>query len=361
VTGEPVRVPVAAEQPYQVTIGRELSGEVVAAVRESSSVAIIHQAALAPTADGLRTELAAAGVRADRVETPDAEDGKELSVAAFCWNVLGRVGLDRDGTVVSVGGGAATDLAGFVAGTWMRGVRVVHMPTSLLGMVDAAVGGKSGINTEAGKNLVGVFHEPAAVFADLTTLDLLPRDELTSGMAEVIKAGFVADPVILDAIEADPAGATDPGGEVLLDLIQRAVAVKARVVSADLRESGHRECLNYGHTLAHAIERREGYRWRHGAAVSLGLVYVAELARLAGRLDEETAARHRRVCELVGLPTRYDRDALPELLEGMQRDKKTRAGMLRFVVLDGLAEPGRLEGPEPALLAAAYRAVAGQA
>jgi 3-dehydroquinate synthase len=353
-----LRVPVATAEPYEVVIGRELRPEVVSAVRDSSSVAIIHSAALAATAEELRGELAEAGVRADRVETPDAEAGKELSVAAFCWNVLGRVGLDRAGTVVGLGGGATTDLAGFVAGTWMRGVRVVHVPTTLLGMVDAAVGGKAGINTEAGKNLVGVFHEPAAVFADLALLGSLPREELVAGMAEIIKAGFIADPAILDAVEADPAGATDPAGEPLAELVHRAVAVKARVVSADLRESGHRECLNYGHTLGHAIERRERYRWRHGAAVSVGMVYVAELARLAGRLDEATAARHRSVCESLGLPTRYEPGALPELMEAMRSDKKTRDGTLRFVVLDGLAEPGRLEGPEPDLLEAAYRAVA---
>jgi 3-dehydroquinate synthase len=354
------RVPVATPQPYEVVIGHGLHAEIVDAARESSSVAIIHQAALASTAEQLRSELSAAGVRTDRVETPDAEDGKELSVAAFCWNVLGRVGLDRAGTVIGLGGGAASDLAGFVAGTWMRGVRVVHVPTTLLGMVDAAVGGKAGINTEAGKNLVGVVHEPAAVFADITTLGSLPPDELSSGMAEVIKAGFVADPAILDAVEANPEATRDPGGELLVELIHRAVAVKARVVAADLRESGLRECLNYGHTLAHAIERREAYRWRHGAAVSVGLVYVAELARLAGRLDEATAARHRRVLELVGLPTHYDADAFAELVESMYGDKKTRARTLRFVVLDGLAKPGRLEAPEPALLQAAYRSVAGE-
>ncbi|HEX5402162.1 MAG TPA: 3-dehydroquinate synthase, partial [Pseudonocardiaceae bacterium] len=267
-------------------------------------------------------------------------------------------GMDRNGVVVGLGGGAVTDLAGFVAGTWMRGVRVVHVPTTLLGMVDAAVGGKAGINTEAGKNLVGVFHEPLAVFADLVTLETLPRNELVAGMGEVIKAGFIADPTILDLIEAEPEAALDPTGDVLGELVRRAVRMKADVVSADLRESSLREVLNYGHTLGHAIERREHYRWRHGAAVSVGLVFAAELARLAGRLDDETAARHRAVLASVGLPTGYDADALPELLDGMRRDKKTKAGMLRFVVLDGLAEPGRLEGPDPDLLAAAYAAVA---
>ena len=294
---------------------------------------------------------------AHRIEVPDAEDGKSLAVAGFCWEVLGRIGLDRTGTVVSLGGGAVTDLAGFVAATWMRGVRVVHVPTTLLAMVDAAVGGKTGINTAAGKNLVGAFHEPAAVLVDLATCETLPPDELVAGVAEVVKAGFIADPGILELIEADPAAALDPIGDVLPELVRRAVVVKAEVVAADLRESHLREILNYGHTLGHAIERRERYRWRHGAAVSVGLVFAAELARLAGRLDEATAQRHRSVLAALGLPTSYAAGALPELIEGMRADKKARAGTLRFVVLDGLAKPGRLEGPEPELLAAAYAAL----
>ncbi|NLG55052.1 MAG: 3-dehydroquinate synthase, partial [Rhodococcus sp.] len=281
----------------------------------------------------------------------------ELAVAGFCWEVLGRIGLSRQDAVVSLGGGAATDLAGFVAATWMRGVRVVHVPTTLLAMVDAAVGGKTGINTEAGKNLVGSFHEPAAVFVDLATLETVPRNEIVAGMAEVIKTGFIADPVILDLIEADPEAALDPSGTVLPELIRRSVEVKAKVVAADLRESDLREILNYGHTLGHAIERRERYRWRHGAAVAVGLVFAAELGRLAGRLDDATADRHRTILEAVGLPTTYDADAFSALLDGMQTDKKNRSGMLRFVVLDGLAKPGRLEGPDPSLLAAAYSAI----
>jgi 3-dehydroquinate synthase len=206
-----------------------------------------------------------------------------------------------------------------------------------------------------------VFHEPDAVFADLATLETLPPNELVAGMAEVVKTGFIADPRILELIEADPAAALDATGDVLAELVRRSIQVKADVVAADLRESDLREILNYGHTLGHAIERRERYRWRHGAAVSVGLVFAAELARLAGRLDDATAERHRAVLQLLGLPTTYDADALPQLLETMHGDKKTRSGVLRFVVLDGLAKPGRLEGPDPALLAAAYSAIAADA
>jgi 3-dehydroquinate synthase len=269
--------------------------------------------------------------------------------------------MTRGDAVISLGGGAATDLAGFVAATWMRGVRVVHVPTTLLAMVDAAVGGKTGINTGTGKNLVGAFHEPAAVLVDLDTLRTLPQAELVAGMAEIVKAGFIADPVILDLIETDPVLALDPAGDVLPELVSRSIQVKADVVSADLRESHLREILNYGHTLGHAVEHREGYRWRHGNAVSVGLVYAAELARAAGRLDDTTADRHRTVLQSLGLPVTYEPGALPELVETMGTDKKARAGLLRFVVLDGLAVPGRLEGPEPELLATAYAATCGGA
>jgi len=351
---EPVRIRVATGQPYDVVVGRGLRDDLVQNVPAGSTAAIVYQPTVAETAEAMQATLESAGVDVHRIEVPDAEEGKTLAVAGFCWQVLAHVGLDRTGTVVSLGGGAVTDLAGFVAATWMRGVRVVHVPTTLLAMVDAAVGGKTGINTEGGKNLVGSFHEPAAVLADLATCETLPHAELVTGMAEVVKAGFIADPVILDLIEADPAAALDPAGAVLPELVRRAIAVKAGVVAADLRESHLREVLNYGHTLGHAIERRESYRWRHGAAVSVGMVFAAELARLAGRLDDATADRHRRVLAALGLPTGYDLGALPELVENMRGDKKSRSRTLRFVVLDGLAKPGRLEGPDPELLAAAY-------
>ncbi len=348
---------VVTAQPYDVVVGRYLRAEVLDAIG-SGAVAIVHQPTMVESAETLRSVLEYLGSQAYRIEIPDAEDGKKLAVAGFCWDVLGQVGLDRTGTVVGFGGGAVTDLAGFVAANWLRGVRVVQVPTTLLAMVDAAVGGKAGINTDAGKNLVGAFHEPAAVLVDLETLATLPRAELVAGMAEVVKAGFIADPVILERIEADPTAALDPSGEVLEELVGRAIKVKADVVAADLRESHLREVLNYGHTLGHALERREGYRWRHGAAVSVGMIFAAELARLAGRLDDATVQRHRAVLSSIGLPTGYDADALPELLESMRNDKKSRSGVLRFVVLDGLAKPGRLEDPDPELLTAAYAAMA---
>jgi 3-dehydroquinate synthase len=350
----PVTVQVAVDPPYPVIIGTDLGDQLVELLCDRHRVAVVHQPALTQTAEAIRSRLADKGVDAHRIEIPDAEAGKDLPVVGFLWEVLGHIGIDRKDALVSLGGGAATDVAGFAAATWLRGVDIVHIPTTLLGMVDAAVGGKTGINTDAGKNLVGAFHQPLAVLVDLATLETLPHNELVAGMAEVVKAGFIADPVILDLIEADPQAAVDLTDDVLPELIRRSIAVKAQVVAADEKESELREILNYGHTLAHAIERRERYEWRHGAAVSVGLVFAAELARLAGRLDDATAQRHRTILTALGLPVAYDADALPQLLEYMAQDKKSRAGVLRFVVLDGLAKPGRLAGPDPSLLAAAY-------
>jgi 3-dehydroquinate synthase len=354
----PERVLVAVDPPYPVVIGRGLLGELDGLVAGRHRIAIVHQPTLGQTAESIRSRLAAAGADVHRIEIPDAEAGKDLPVVGYIWEVLGRIGLGRKDVLISLGGGAATDVAGFAAATWLRGVSIVHVPTTLLGIVDAAVGGKTGINTDAGKNLVGAFHQPLAVLADLATLETLPRNEIAAGMAEVVKAGFIGDPVILDLIEADPQTALDPSGAVLPELVRRAVTVKAEVVAADEKEAQLREILNYGHTLGHAIERRESYRWRHGAAVSVGLVFAAALGRLSGRLDDATADRHRAILSSLGLPVGYDPHALPQLLEFMAGDKKTRSGVLRFVVLDGLAKPGRLEGPDPAMLAAAYAEVA---
>jgi 3-dehydroquinate synthase len=353
------RIDVGAEQPYPVLIGRGVRGRLATTVADlgAARALVVHQPALADAAEAARQQFDAAGVDAHRVEVPDAEEGKSLAVAGFCWEVCGQAGLTRSDVIVGLGGGAVTDLAGFVAATWMRGVRVVHVPTTLLAMVDAAIGGKTGINTAAGKNLVGAFHEPSAVLVDLETLETLPPDELAPGSAEIVKAGFIADPVILDLFEADPAAALDPTGTVLPELVRRAIRVKADVVGVDLRESDLREILNYGHTLGHAIERREGYRWRHGNAVSVGLVFAAELARAAGRLDDATADRHRSLLAALGLPVNYPAGVLDELVDTMHGDKKARAGKLRFVVLDGLATPGRLEDPGRDLLELAYAAV----
>jgi 3-dehydroquinate synthase len=353
VTGE------SASNNYDVVVGRGLLGDLPGLLGERvRRVLVIHPRALRLTGDTVRDELAEAGFTALTAEIPDAEEGKHIQVAAFCWQVLGQNDFTRSDAIVAVGGGAVTDLAGFVAATWLRGIKVIHMPTSLLGMVDASVGGKTGINTAEGKNLVGAFHPPAAVLADLDTLETLPKNEIISGMAEVIKCGFIADPAILDLIEKDPEAVVDPQSAVLRELIERAIAVKAKVVSEDLKESGLREILNYGHTLGHAIELVERYSWRHGAAVSVGMMFAAELARSVGRLSDADADRHRTILETLGLPVSYRRDRWQGLLDGMRRDKKSRGDLLRFVVLDGIAKPGILDVPDTSLLFAAYQEIA---
>jgi 3-dehydroquinate synthase len=358
---ELTRIPVPGDRPYDVLVGRRLVSTLPSLVDGAARAAVLYAPPLKDRADAVAEALASAGARPLAVEVPDAEAGKSIEVAARCWDALGAAGFTRTDVVVGIGGGAVTDLAGFVAASWLRGVRWVPVSTSLLGMVDAAVGGKTGINTAAGKNLVGAFHPPAGVLCDLDMLDTLPGADLVAGLAEVVKCGFIADPVILELIESDPDAATDPRGAAVRELVERAIRVKAHVVGNDLRESGLREILNYGHTLAHAIEKVERYAWRHGDAVAVGLVYAGALSRLSGRLDEATAARHRRVVELLGLPTAYRADAWPDLLATMRVDKKARADRLRFVVLDGLARPGILEGPSDELLQQAYTESVGRA
>ncbi|GAA1728856.1 3-dehydroquinate synthase [Aeromicrobium alkaliterrae] len=361
-----MKLRVETSHPYDVVIGRGLRGQVLDLVGPGAArVAIIHAPSVADRATALRMPLADAGLTVRVIEVPDAEQAKTSAVLAECWRVLGEAGFTRSDVVVGLGGGATTDLAGFVAATWLRGVRFVNVPTTVLGMVDAAVGGKTGINTAQGKNLVGAFHEPAGVLCDLDALQTLTPREVRSGLAEVVKCGFIADPSILDLVETDPRGATDVRSDVLADLIAKGIAVKAATVKGDLRESGGaggaigREALNYGHTLGHAIERHEGYTIRHGEAISIGMVFVAELARAEGLIGDDLVDRHRAALELVGLPTAYRADAWPQLLDAMRLDKKTRGSTLRFVVLDGLASPRIVPVTDEPLLRSAYRAVSG--
>ncbi|HTX29049.1 MAG TPA: 3-dehydroquinate synthase [Streptosporangiaceae bacterium] len=345
--------------PYPVVVGVGILAELPGLIpKEAKTVVVIHAEGLGAIARPACAALSAAGLAVHAEPIPGGEAAKAINVAARLWSSLATHNVTRSDCIVGLGGGAATDLAGFVAATWLRGVQVVLIPTTLLAMADAAVGGKTAIDIAAGKNLVGAFHSPAGVLADLATLETLPRPDYVSGLAEVIKAGFIADPAILDLIGTDPEGAAVPHGPHARELIERAIRVKAGVVSSDLTEKGLREILNYGHTLGHAIERVEGYRFRHGDAVAIGMVYAAELARLAGRLDKQTTAMHRTVLASVGLPTAYRPGAWPDLRAAMSVDKKARGARLRFVVLDGLARPSVLDAPSEELLLEAYREVA---
>lgn len=357
-TWEPIDV--LTDQPYQVLIGPGAASLLPGFLDGVQRVAIIHPRSLAH-----RLPDITAGLDQDvtPIQVPEAELAKTPAVLQHCWERLAEAGFTRSDAIVGFGGGSTTDLAGFVAATWLRGVRYVSMPTTVLAMVDAAVGGKTGINLPAGKNLVGVFYEPFTVLCDLSFLGSLPAGELSSGLAEILKAGFIADPAILDEFEADPADAMTPASPRQAGLIRRAVAVKAAVVSADLRERTSqgrdvgREALNYGHTLGHAIERHQGYRMRHGEAISIGMVFAAELAYGVGLIDRPLVDRHRRLLAAAGLPTRYRPDAWPALRQAMNLDKKSRGSSLRLVLLEGLARPSILVAPAEPLLEAAFAAL----
>jgi 3-dehydroquinate synthase len=346
-----------------VLVGRGLIRDLDAHLPEvfgelPDQIFIIHQPSLAQVAENLRVQLAPHFRRVLMAEIPDAEDAKRVQVAEWLWQLLGQSDFTRSDAIIGLGGGATTDLAGWVAAAWLRGVRVLQIPTTVLGMVDAAIGGKTGINTNEGKNMVGAFHPPAGVVVDLDILDSLSRNELVTGFTEAVKIGFIHAPEILDLIEADPERATDPATDEFRRILELAIQYKLDVTAADLRESGQREMLNYGHTLGHAIEHTERYQWRHGAAVAIGMHFAAELARLSGRLSDAAADRHLRILELLGLPTGYPADRWPTLLSVMHRDKKARGQLLRFVVLDDIGHPTIMTAPDESLMFAAYQEIA---
>lgn len=350
-------IEVTGTDAYSIEVGRGILDRIPAVLGDSvAKILLVHPPTLGARAEKLRESLA------DRyqvllAEIPDAETGKRVEVAAFCWQIMGQADFTRTDAVIGFGGGATTDVAGFVAATWLRGVPLLQVPTSVAGMVDAAIGGKTGINTNEGKNLVGSFYAPVGVIVDLDLLSTLPKNEILAGFAEIVKCGFIAEPEILDLIEADVEAVTDPTTDAFRRVVELSIALKARVVSEDFKEGGIREILNYGHTLGHAIEHAERYQWRHGAAVSVGMMFAAELSRLAGRLPDAVADRHRTILDSLSLPTEYPVGRWNTLLATMQRDKKARAGMLRFIVLDDLAKPTVLAGPETSLLFAAYQEV----
>ncbi len=326
--------------PYSYVSGFGCTNLLAAAIPDSARQAfIVVPEALSEAARKTEAALQAAGLTVHTFVHPEGEAAKDLTVAEQAWDAMGQARIGRTDVVVPVGGGATTDLGGFLAATWLRGVAVIQLPTSLLAMVDAAVGGKTGINTRTGKNLVGAFHDPALVLADLSFLETLPQEEYTSGLAEIIKAGFIKDPQILTLIERNPQiasvqWAAGPGRGVLSSLIAKAVRVKAQVVGQDRLEAGQRETLNYGHTLGHAIERADSYRTRHGDAVAMGSVFAAMLAEDLGLISPELRERHQNIFATVGLPTDHRGD-FAVLLDAMRSDKKTRGDSIRFALLTG--------------------------
>lgn len=362
-----VHVDGAAIEPYDVVIGEGSMNRLVDVLGSKPvRIALIHTQPVQRHSDRARALLRQGGYEVSDIVIPDAEPGKTITVANRIWERLGNEGFTRSDAVVGLGGGAATDLAGFVAATWMRGVRYVNCPTSLLAMVDASTGGKTGINTPQGKNLVGSFYTPAGVLADMNALVTLPNDIFIEGLGEVAKSGFIRDPEILTILENHAAelrafdGSTflgSPLEDVVAELIERTVTVKAYHVSSDLKEKGLREFLNYGHTLAHAIEQLEHFRWRHGNAVAVGMVYAAELAHLTGHIDQDLVDYHRSLLTSLGLPTSWNGGSFDDVLALMHRDKKARGNELRFVVLDSIGHVVHLDNPPADAVEEAFRRI----
>jgi len=362
-----VHVTGSGIEPYDVRIGEGTMNHLPDVLGEGvARVALIHTQPVQRHSDHARTLLRQAGYTVSDIVVPDAEAGKTVDVANGVWRRLGDEGFTRSDAIVGLGGGAATDLAGFIAATWMRGIRYVNCPTSLLAMVDASTGGKTGINTEAGKNLVGSFYTPAGVLADMRTLATLPNDIFIEGLGEVAKSGFIMDPEILRILEDhaselrsfDGAMFLDSGlKDVVAELIEHTVGVKAYHVSADLKEAGLREFLNYGHTLGHAIEKLEHFRWRHGNAVAVGCVYAAELSHLLGYIDQDLVDYHRSLLDSLGLPTSWNNGSWSDVLALMHRDKKARGNKLRFVVLESVGHPIHLEDPPADAVEEAFRRI----
>ena len=346
-------VKVSAEHGYEVLIGCDWSSVLVEKIHKRTRVAVIVSAQYSPDLSALKS----LDCDLHLFEVPDGEDGKSSGVLLNLWNWLGAAGFTRSDLIVGIGGGAITDLAGFAAATWLRGVDWIAVPTSLAGMVDASVGGKTGINSEYGKNLIGAFHSPLSVIIDPSFLETLSQRDISAGMAEVIKCGFIADPEILKVAAQCDATSIVSNKAAVLDLITRAVTVKATVVSADFKESFAREALNYGHTLGHAIEKYSKYQMRHGEAVAIGMVFIAELAAARSLIDAQTVQMHRDLLTRYELPTSFERSAWQKLAPLLSLDKKARGNTIRFVALDGIGSTLRLDDLTSDELDAAYERI----
>jgi len=338
-------ITVSAERSYQIKFDCNWRLEL-------DSIAMVHGKVLVLVPESLYEKFGLAKFDLNNLlilKTPDGEAAKTQDFLTEVWRACGDFGLTRSDCIVGIGGGSTTDLAGFAAASWLRGITWHAIPTSLAGMVDAAIGGKTGINSEHGKNLIGAFHSPASVIVDTSFLETLSPRDFNAGMAEVIKAGFIVDFQILDLVRDAKAN--------IGEIIWRSIKVKADVVSTDFKESRLREILNYGHTLGHAIEKNENYRLRHGEAVSIGLVFAAELSNIAGKLSTADVAKHRELLSLFDLPISYKGGEFSKLLELMAGDKKSRGSNLRFIGITKVGEPIWLESVSSDQLAQAYERI----
>ena len=343
------QITVAAERKYDVRIG-ESSLERIQVIAEPHNLVLVLIPEDFARESGIAKSLQALGSKYEIVRLPNGEAQKSFQVFQSIIEICGRINLSRSDLIIGIGGGATTDLAGFVAATWLRGLDWVAVPTTLAGMVDAAIGGKTGINSEHGKNLVGAFHSPVEVIVDLEFLQSLSKRDQSAGLAEVIKCGFIADPSILrDLIEPE----VD-----YQKLIMKSVAVKAAVFSSDFKETFAREILNYGHTVGHAIEMHSDYKLRHGEAVAIGMVFAAELSHAHDTLTAKDVALHRELASNFNLPIQYPRAAWSAVYSNLTRDKKNRGGKIRFVTLKGPGVTDRLEVVSENLLRERYERIA---
>lgn len=346
-------ITVKSEHTYDVVIGNDWLVELTSSISEYSRVAIFYSESQKEQIPKLSVEN-----ETHYFPLPDGESAKSAQTLAQMWDWMGAAGFTRSDLVVAIGGGTITDAAGFLSATWLRGIDWIAVPTSLAGMVDASVGGKTGINSEYGKNLIGAFHSPRKVIIDSKWLKTLSIRDIAAGLAEVIKTGFIGDQSILDILQDFDLNRDRNNYEVLDQLIEKSVSVKSNVVSLDFKESFGREILNYGHTLGHAIERHSKYALRHGEAVSIGLVFAAQLSHIHCGLEEKIVQQHISLLEKVGLPTTYDRAALPQLQALMSLDKKSRGNTLRFVGISGVGKTQRIEGLSTDQVAVAYEKIA---
>jgi len=346
-------VNVKADRAYQILIDVDWQGELVKLLVGRTRAAVIVSEALKSRVG----KLDAGDTEIFIFSIPDGEDGKSSATLLQVWNWLGAAGFTRNDLIVAIGGGATTDFGGYAAASWLRGMDWIAIPTTVAGMVDAAIGGKTAINSDYGKNLIGAFHSPIAVVIDFTWLQTLPDRDFAAGMAEVVKAGFIADGVILDLLRGKDLASLRSEPDTVKDLFRRAIAVKAEVVSVDFKESFIREILNYGHTLGHAIELDCKFALRHGECVSIGMAYMAHLQLDLGLISEDLAKDHLEILKNLGLPTTYKRASWPSLLANMSLDKKSRGKSLRFVTITGIGKTDRLENPDEKVLFAAYEKV----
>ena len=338
-------ISIKAERDYEIAFVEDWKKKISEIAQSHAKVLVIAPSELVTkfNLESLRTNFVQV------VATPSGEAAKSPEYLLEMWDVCANFGLTRSDAIVGIGGGSTTDLAGFVAATWLRGITWYAIPTSLAGMVDAAIGGKTGINSSHGKNLIGSFNSPQSVIIDHSFLASLSTRDFNAGMAEVIKAGFIANPKILELSES--------ALENITELIWLSIEVKAKVVSVDFKESKQREILNYGHTLGHAIEKLENYKLRHGEAVAIGLVFAAELSNVTGHLNREIVNRHRNLLTKFDLPTTYKKDALPALLELMASDKKSRGAALRFIGISEIGKPVWLENVTTDEITTAYERI----